>query len=454
MRAPRFWDVQAHLNHHAGSDRLDLLLLATDDVFRVLEDGDDEVLVDLGINTTKLRFRWLREGPGPWRGELSAIAGPENEEFFVSPDGVAFERRVVGSARVEAERPRGDDPLGLLLGVEGVAERWDWSFDVPTYGDADAGEVPLALTGSAYAEATGGTDTLEIATGVRLDGRQTDAQETPTTFVDPRTIVRWRASQATDVEGSVGVYSQLPTLRQIEPEDSTTLRPERSMSVNLGVHSQLSSSWDLRVTGFHSQLSRLVVGRQDVFSFFTTPPKPGPLDGGAWANDGTGHITGTELKLRTQTPQSTGWIAATVSRSVRVDRAGEPAHPFEYDQPLNLVALYTRELPRGWRLGGRLRFALGTPYTEVLSNIETADHTWIPVFGDELGVRLPPFFALDARLDKQWDFQRWRFSLYLDVTNVTNRRNVELMSFNNDFSQERPITGLPIVPAFGFRADF
>lgn len=454
VRAPRFWDLQARLNHDAGHDRFDVLLLATDDAFRVLGDNEDDILVDLGIQMLKARLRWLRSGDGPWRGEISAIAGPESEEFFVDPNGVAFERRTIGSARAEAERVRGDDPLGLLVGVEGIAESWSWAFDVPTFGDPDEGEVPLAVTLGAYAEATAGIEPVEIATGIRLDSRSTDATDTASVVMDPRTIVRWRAGQGTDVEGSVGAYSQFPGLREIEPDDSADLRPERALSITLGGRQQLSEHWDLKLTGFHSQLSSLVVGRQDVFSFFTTPPKPGPLDAGAWANDGTGTIDGLEVQLRTQGLRTSGWIAATLSRSVRVDRPDEPAHPFAYDQPLNLVALLTHRLPRGWRLGGRLRFAVGTPYTATVSHVENQDtRTWIPVYGPELGARLPSFFALDARMDKQWDFERWRLSLYLDVTNTTNRSNVELISFSPDFSEERRVTGLPVIPAFGLRAD-
>ncbi|HHO53324.1 MAG TPA: TonB-dependent receptor [Deltaproteobacteria bacterium] len=454
VRAPRFWDLQLRLNHDAGRDRLDALLLAADDAFRVLGDDEDDVLVDLGIHMVKARLRWLRSGDGPWRGEVSTIVGPEREEFFVDPDGIALEERTVGSVRAEVERVRGDDPLGLLLGIEGIAEDRRWVFDVPTFGDPDEGEVPLAVTLGAYAEATGGFEPVEISTGVRIDRRTTDAVDSASVMVDPRTVARWRAGHGTDVEGSMGVYSQFPTLRGIEPGESSDLRPERSLSSTLGVRHQLSEAWDLQLTGFHNQLIGLVVGRQDAFAFFTTPPKPGPLDRGAWANDGTGTITGTEIRLRTQSLRTSGWIAATLARSIRVDREGEAPHPFAYDQPLNLVALITRQLPRGWRLGGRLRFAVGTPYTATVSHIQDQDsRTWLPIYGPELGARLPPFFALDARLDKRWDFERWRFSLYLDVTNATNRSNVELMSFSPDFSEERPITGLPMIPAFGFRTD-
>ena len=119
-----------------------------------------------------------------------------------------------------------------------------------------------------------------------------------------------------DLEGSVGSYSQFPTLRQVEPSESWDLQPENLIGVTLGVHQQLSTATDLRATAFTSRLNQLVVGRQDVFSFFTTPPVQGPLDGGVWANDGVGSVFGLELQLRTRSPKTRG-ISGAIATATR-----------------------------------------------------------------------------------------------------------------------------------------
>ena len=40
---------------------------------------------------------------------------------------------------------------------------------------------------------------------------------------------------------------------------------------------------------------------------------------------------------------------------------------------------------------------------------------------------------------------------YLDLQNATNAENVELMSWNFDYSEEDPVTSIPIVAAFGLK---
>jgi hypothetical protein len=78
----------------------------------------------------------------------------------------------------------------------------------------------------------------------------------------------------------------------------------------------------------------------------------------------------------------------------------------------------------------------------------------VPLFGGLNEARLPPFFSLDLRVDKTWVFNDWELSLYLDLQNVTNQRNVELMNWSWDYDAEQGIAGLPIVPAFGLRGDW
>ena len=43
---------------------------------------------------------------------------------------------------------------------------------------------------------------------------------------------------------------------------------------------------------------------------------------------------------------------------------------------------------------------------------------------------------------------------YLDITNVTNNANVEVSQPNYDFTRRASLTGLPIIPSFGIRAEF
>ena len=58
------------------------------------------------------------------------------------------------------------------------------------------------------------------------------------------------------------------------------------------------------------------------------------------------------------------------------------------------------------------------------------------------------------RIDKRFVFQGWMFAVYLDVQNVTYRKNVEAVVNNYDYSQEAYLSGLPILPVLGLRGEW
>jgi len=45
-------------------------------------------------------------------------------------------------------------------------------------------------------------------------------------------------------------------------------------------------------------------------------------------------------------------------------------------------------------------------------------------------------------------------SAYLEVQNATNRKNAEGAAYNYDYSQQGWMTGLPLFPSFGIRAEY
>lgn len=131
------------------------------------------------------------------------------------------------------------------------------------------------------------------------------------------------------------------------------------------------------------------------------------------------------------------------------------AELFASDQPFVLNALMSQELPRQWRVGARGRASSGNPYTPVVNRVyDMSSREFVPIYGERDSARLPPFWSVDARIDKEWTYDAWSLTFYLDVQNVFNTQNPEVMSWSNDYSEETPITGLPIVPAFGLRGEW
>jgi hypothetical protein len=97
----------------------------------------------------------------------------------------------------------------------------------------------------------------------------------------------------------------------------------------------------------------------------------------------------------------------------------------------------------------------GNPYTPPVGAVYYSDSgrfQCIPGAPDSQ--RLPGFFQADARVDKRWVFEKWMFSTYLDIQNVTNHENAEARFRNFDCSQTVIVPSIPFFPSLGFRAEW
>src|SRR5690606_29546320 len=134
------------------------------------------------------------------------------------------------------------------------------------------------------------------------------------------------------------------------------------------------------------------------------------------------------------------WVAYTLLRSERRDRPGAAYRLFDYDQTHVLTALASYDLGRGFDVGARFRFSSGYPRTPVVGAFyDTRRGLYEPRLGAHNSERLPDFIQLDLRVAKRWSIGDHQIEAYLDVQNVTNRENVEELSYSKDYSQRRPI---------------
>jgi hypothetical protein len=126
-----------------------------------------------------------------------------------------------------------------------------------------------------------------------------------------------------------------------------------------------------------------------------------------------------------------------------------------YDQPHNLIVLGSYKLPFDFIVGARVRYVSGPLATPVIGAIWDANgNYYFPLYGKEYSRRLPDFFQLDLRLDKRFVFKDWMLSVYVDVQNVTNRKNVEALINNYNYTKEAYLTGLPIIPVLGVKGEW
>lgn len=458
IRAPRYYDLQARLRHQTpAGGNLDLMFLLSDDRFRFVgldDEGEEEETAQIGLvqQFARLRARYTQAVGSGWRSETALGLGPENQAFEFGGSGQAFERAFAADVRQEFYKavPEGGG-LGMRLGLDARSDRVNFLVDVPTFGNGQKEEYQGWRTRPAvYAEPTVEVGRFTLIPGVRAGAQLIEDHRS--FWVDPRFAASARAGRSTRIKLAVGRYSQPALARQAieQPE----LGPTWSLQTGIGVEQQVGDRVSIEVNRFYNWLGNGIVGREDAFRFFTGPPPVGPFDVAAYGNEGKGRIAGLEGSFKYADRRLVALATATLSRSVRIDRAGEE-RLFAYDQPIVLNALASYELPKGWRLGGRVRVSSGNPYTPVVNRIFDHDsRSFRPVYGERDSSRLPPFWSVDVRVDKEWTFDRWSLTAYLDIQNATNNQNIEVIGWTYDYREESPTTGLPLLPAFGIRADW
>ena len=152
-----------------------------------------------------------------------------------------------------------------------------------------------------------------------------------------------------------------------------------------------------------------------------------------------------------------GWLSYTLSRAQVIGPApgggrNRGWQAFNFDQPhiLTLVAGFRPSV--GWELSSRLRFASGNPTSQVLYASFNADEgRYDPERGDVGSARSTSFAQLDARAQYTWTWDLFRLTLYLDVQNVTNRKNEEFHLWDYRYRQDGSISGLPVLPTLGLQ---
>lgn len=97
----------------------------------------------------------------------------------------------------------------------------------------------------------------------------------------------------------------------------------------------------------------------------------------------------------------------------------------------------------------------GNPYTPYTAGAVDLDAgAYAALSGARLNsARVGAFHQLDLRLEKQWAFELWKLSAYLELRNAYNPSNPEAIAYNYDYSQRKPIAGLPILPVLGLRGE-
>ncbi|MFT3692872.1 MAG: TonB-dependent receptor [Kofleriaceae bacterium] len=257
---------------------------------------------------------------------------------------------------------------------------------------------------------------------------------------DPRGSVKVRITDAINLDASGGLYHQARSASDTSAVFGTPdLGLEEAWHAVAGAQ-YLAQPFAFEISGYARWLDDLVARDLAVT----------PMLAQALTQDGIGTVHGVQLTARLLDWHGvSGWLSYNWSRSRRQDAADQPERFFDHDQTNGVIAVasWTHD---AWTFGGRIRYATGEPRTDVIGAFfDSRSGRYQPIYGPHNGVRLPDFFAADARAEYRFPHG----AVYLEVQNLTNRENAEEIIYSADFSQRGYLTSLPLLAIAGVRLE-
>jgi outer membrane cobalamin receptor len=279
---------------------------------------------------------------------------------------------------------------------------------------------------------------LNLKLGLRNDYSTLNKQN----LISPRLSFSYQFKPAIKIFGAFGDYYQFPSLMSSitrgEPLDISqnlsSLKAEKSTHFILGSEFNFHSEYTFKLTGYYKNYNNLLVPK-DYTTFIAT-------------NDGNGFAKGLEISIKKDVVYNNliNWqVNYSIAKSRYRSINNVHLIPFKWDQPHSLNALLNFNLSSNCDLGFRWNYNSGLP-----SSFNYERHVFINRY---------PFYS---RLDFKFGYsfgEKIRYLLYLDLINITNRKNVYANNWdfhesqNKNLDRQNTIYTMPFLASIGLKID-
>lgn len=219
------------------------------------------------------------------------------------------------------------------------------------------------------------------------------------------------------LRGGAGRSVQYPDLFQTFYA-SVPLTPETATSFDLGAEIKISSTLSARVNGYRRNES-------DILRAFSHEPRlvnnklvSATLP--SWRNSLEGTSRGTEFVLQRKAGTGlVGWISYGYSHTRYTDRISAESFDGDFDQRHTVNVFLEERLSYRTAVSLKIRTGSSPPIPGYFKG--TNESLFISDLRNQ--VRLPQYLRIDARANRTFTYKEKRLTLFLEVINLTGRRN-------------------------------
>lgn len=264
-------------------------------------------------------------------------------------------------------------------------------------------------------------------------------------YWSPRLSVRYHMTPKISLNGSMGIYYQLPELSVLAMDQSNSaLKNERALHFIIGASAYLSDDLKLTVESYYKKFNDLLV-RTERYDM-------------KYSNTGTGWADGFDISLvKRFSDKYYGQASYSYSTSKRNDNTGEGEYDYRFSKPHMFNILGGYQFNEEWSVTAKWLVTSGLPTDDYSIHTNIFNDPNIMRYSAEIvrrnGHRFAANQSFDIRVDYRKQFKYVALSLYIDIWNLFGTKNVtseEFLPQSGKFNSE--IYGM--VPSFGFNLEF
>ncbi len=278
--------------------------------------------------------------------------------------------------------------------------------------------------------------------------------------VSPRVNLVYTFSPRTVARAAWGRFHQSQRLNELQVEDGVDeffpaqLSKHWMVSLEHSFKPGLASRFEI----FRKDLSKLRPRYENLFNPIQLFPESSS-DRIRVAPD-RGLVRGFEIVLKGSTSPSLSWWASYVLARAedQIDGVWEPR---SWDQRHALTAGLNLTLPRNWSFSLAGLYHSGWPTTELFGEVvvdEEGEQEVETSAGTRNASSYPPYARFDLRLSKLLPTNHGEFKIYLEIINLTNRKNICCTEdFEFEIEDDLAVTVIPeyrnwapFIPTLGF----
>jgi hypothetical protein len=289
---------------------------------------------------------------------------------------------------------------------------------------------------------------FEAVAGIRGDYSSWNDRLT----VSPRLSASWRISRHFQISGATGIYYQtLPLFLHFgNPENKVNHDPSARHLV-FGLDYEIVNNIELSLDIYRKSYRQLPLSPEapalcvmDSYLAYGRFIPFGPLD-----DTGRGVSEGVEILFQKKEKKHLYGSACLSLSKFRFRDLQGVWRERAFDNRVRLYFTGGYRPNDRWSASLRFDYAGGVPYTpfdierskEVNGGVLEMDQTWT--------ARYPYYQSLTLRIDRVFHFSNSRLEVYISLSNILNRKNVESYYWNKIDNELGVIYQTPILPLFG-----